>query len=114
MKHLGVLVITAEAKIPSILNWKVSTVDTVETAIEKIQQRPYNVVAISYAFNEADKLKLSRILPIVYEDAILVEYSDLQSLSEHVKAAYRRKNKPNSRLKYLDNSFEIKFANSIT
>ncbi len=113
MRHLEVLVVSKDTTIPRILNWKVSTVDTIEMAIEKIQQRPYNVVAISNKFNRIDKVKLSQVVSVLSDNAILVEYTDNKILAETVKAAYWRANKPSSQSNYLDNSFEITLANRI-
>ncbi|WP_225036964.1 hypothetical protein [Winogradskyella sp. SM1960] len=113
MRHLKVLVVTRDTTIPKVLNWKVSTVNAVEIAIEKLQQQAYNVVAISNTFNIEDKSKLSQVISILYDDATLVEYTDNKTISETVKTSYWRKNKPNTQSNYLDNSFEIKLANSI-
>lgn len=113
MRHLEVLVVSKDTTVSRILNWKISTVYTIEIAIEKMQQRPYNVVAISNKFNIEDKAKLSQIISILYDEAILVEYDDDKTLAETVKAAYWSANKPKNQNNYLDNSFEIKLANSI-
>ncbi|AUC81420.1 hypothetical protein [Lacinutrix sp. Bg11-31] len=113
MKHLEVLVVTKYTTTQRILNWQVFTVDTIETAIEKLQQQPYKVVAISHNFNEVDKRKLNQILSILDNTIILVEYNNDKSLSETVKASYWPKNKPGAERNYLDNWFEIKLANSI-
>ncbi|MEW4924632.1 hypothetical protein [Algibacter sp. 2305UL17-15] len=113
MRHLEVLVLTNSTKVPRILNWKVSTVSNVEIAIEKLQERPYKVVAISTEIAESDKLKLYRLASVLFDNQILVEYTDDSTLEETVKSAYWSKNKPGNASHYLDNSFEIKLANSI-
>jgi len=43
MRHLKTLVVSQNASMPKILNWQVSTVPNVETAIEKLYQQIYNV-----------------------------------------------------------------------
>ena len=113
MKHLDLLVVTKNTNVPRILNWKVSTVNQVETAIENLQQKPYKVVAISTDITESDKKKLYRLSSVLFDDVILVEYTDDSTLEEAVKTAYWSKNKPGLERNYLDNSFEIKLANSI-
>jgi len=113
MRHSEVLVITQNTKTPRILNWKVSTVNNVETAIEKLQQRPYKVVAISSEISETDQLKLSRLITILFDEIILVTYSDVSTLSEKVSRSYWSKKTPNATSNYLDNSFEMKLASSI-
>ncbi|WP_452219586.1 hypothetical protein [Lacinutrix salivirga] len=113
MKHLEVLVLTEKTTVPKILNWKVSIVNTIETAIEKLQQKPYKVVAVSKAIDAVEIRKLIQLLPIITSDTILVKYNSDKSLEEVVKTAYWSKNKPNAKRKVLDNSFEIKLANSI-
>ncbi len=113
MKHLEVLVVTKNTTLPRILNWKVSTVNNVETAIEKLQQRPYKVVAISDKIDKTDKIKLQQLAPVLFNNVLLVDYSEEANLSDKVKSAYWSKNKPGVRRNFLDNSFEIKLANSI-
>lgn len=111
MRHLEILVLTNSTSIPRILNWKVSTVSNVEIIIEKLQQRPYKVLAISTKVSESDKKKLYRLKSVLFENIILVEYTDNSNLEEAVKTAYWSKNKPDNPRNYLDNSFEIKLAN---
>lgn len=113
MRHLEVLVLTNSTTIPRILNWKVSVVQTTEIAIEQLQQRPYKVVAISKEISDIDKLKLSTLMPVLFSDVVLVEYTTEATIAETVKTAYWSKNKPARSSNYLDNSFEIKLANSI-
>ncbi|WP_034045510.1 hypothetical protein [Wocania ichthyoenteri] len=113
MRHLEALVLTNSTTIPRILNWKVSTVSNVETIIEKLQQRPYKVLVISTEISESDKKKLYRLTSVLFENIILVEYTDDSNLEEAVKTAYWSNNKPGNSRNYLDNSFEIKLANRI-
>lgn len=113
MRHLEVLVFTKNTTTPRILNWKVSTANNVETAIEKLQQRPFKVVAISSDISDSDKMKLNRLASILFDAIIMVEYSNETDLAKKVKTAYWSKNKPGYANTYLDNSFEIKLANSI-
>lgn len=113
MKHLEVLVITKNTTTPRVLNWKVSTVNNVEIAIEKLQQKPYKVVVISTEIEAVDKLKLCRLIAVLFDHQIVVEYTDDKTLAETVKRAYWSKNRPGRSSDYLDNSFEIKLANSI-
>lgn len=112
MKHLEVLIITENNTRPKILNWKVSIVNNIETAIEKLQQQSYKVIVISNSFNKMDKKKLRQITTF-YNDVILVDYNDNKNLAEIVKRAYWLRNKPDNKSNYLDNSFEIKLANSL-
>lgn len=111
MRHLEVLVFTNSTIVPRILNWKVSTVSNVEIIIEKLQQRPYKVLAISTKISQSDKKKLYRLKSVLFENIILVEYTDNSNLEEAVKTTYWSKNKPDNSRNYLDNSFEIKLAN---
>jgi len=113
MKHLEVLVLTSSTSVSKILNWKVSSVNNVETAIEKLQQRPYKVVAISKEISKTDRTKLNRITSVLFDELIVVDFKSDSALAETVKAAYWSKNKPAATPNYLDNSFEIKLANSI-
>lgn len=113
MKHLEVLVVTDKIATPKVLNWRVSITNNIETAVERLQLQPYKVVAISNTFNETDKRKLSQLLPVLNSHSILVEFSDDKNLSESIKTAYWRKNKPSFKRNYLDNSFEIKLVNSV-
>lgn len=52
MRHLNALVVTQNTTMTKILNWQVSTVTNVETAIEKLYQQAYKVLAISKDTNE--------------------------------------------------------------
>ena len=113
MRHLEVLVVTEKTTETRVLNWKVSTVTDVETAIENVQQRPYQVVAISNTISEMDRTKLHLILPVLYNDILVVDYIDDANVSEIVKNAYWGKNKPHATRNYLDNSFEMTLANSL-
>ena len=113
MKHLEVLVVTEKTIISKILNWKMDTVKCVESAIEKLHQCPYKVVAVSNDIKEIDKLKLAQIISVLFNEVIFVTYNEELSLSETVKSAYWSKNKPRVNRTYLDNSFEIKLANSL-
>ena len=113
MKHLEVLVFTKSTTTPKILNWKVSTVDNVETVIENLQQRPYKVVAISKEISAIDKIKLNRLASLLFDTLIVVEYNNEADLTEKVNTGYWSKNKPGSSNTYLDNAFEIKLTNSI-
>lgn len=113
MKHLEVLVFTNNTLTPRIINWKVATVNQVEVAIEKLQQRPYNVVAISKAVSNSDKMKLQRLISILFDSMIVVEYNNETDVSEKVKTAYWSVHRPDTKRDYLDNAFEIKLAHSI-
>jgi hypothetical protein len=113
MRHLEVLVFTKSTTTPSVLNWKVTTVNEMETVIEKLQQRPYKVVAISKDMSDTDKLKLRRLASVLFNQLILVDYDDEATLADTVKTAYWSKNKPDAARHYLDNAFELKLANSI-
>ncbi|MBJ6366734.1 hypothetical protein [Snuella sedimenti] len=113
MRHLEVMVVTEQTTAQNILNWKVTTVTNVETAIERLQQRPYKVVAISDTIPKTEKSKLHQITAVLYDDTIIVEFGNDTPLAETVKKAYWSKNKPGSQRHYLDNSFEIQLANSI-
>lgn len=113
MRHLKTLVVTESTTMPKILNWQVSTVSNVETAIEKLHQQPYNVLAISEEINEIDRNKLKKIITVLFPEAIVVTYKEETTLSENVKKAYWSKNKPGAQRNYLDNSFEIKLACSL-
>lgn len=113
MRHSEVLVVTKNTTTPSIINWKVSTTNNVDTAIEKVQQRPYKVVAISNTYTEAERLKLRQILTVLKNQAIILEYKDELTLETEVKTAYFANKKLNFGSSYLDNSFEIKLANRL-
>lgn len=113
MKHLEVLVITKNTTIPKILNWKVSTINNVETAIEKLQVQPYAILAISNTIDEIDKVKVQQIAPVLSKHTIVVDYTSDNLLSEIVKTAYWSKNKPDATRAYLDNAFELQLANSL-
>lgn len=113
MRHLEVLVVTPKTTIPKVLNWKVTMVNTAEIAIEKIQQKPYQVIAISSKVNEFENNKLNQIAKLLSKDILVVNFDDVANLSNTIKRAYWTKNKPNTTGNYLDNSFEIKLANSI-
>ncbi|MDO6675673.1 hypothetical protein Q4517_08920 [Tenacibaculum sp. 1_MG-2023] len=113
MRHLKTLVVTKNTTMPKILNWQVSTVPNVETAIEKLYQQAYKVLAISKDTNEIDKNKLQKIITVLFPNAILVEFRNESTLSESVKSVYWTKNKPQLQRSYLDNSFEIELANSL-
>ena len=113
MKHLEVLVVTKNTTDLKVLNWKVSTVTNVETAIEKLQNRPYQVVAISNDISKTDRAKLDQIVALLFTNTILVAYTNETTLAEQVKSAYWSKNKPGASRNYLDNSFEIKLACSL-
>ncbi|WP_028891957.1 hypothetical protein [Tenacibaculum sp. 47A_GOM-205m] len=113
MRHLKTLVVTKNTTMPKILNWQVSTVSNVETAIEKLYQQSYSVLAISEGINEIDRNKLKKIITVLFPEAIVVVYKNETTLSENVKKAYWSKNKPGAQRNYLDNSFEIKLAYSL-
>lgn len=113
MRHLEVLVITKDTTTPKILNWKVSTVNNVETAIEKLQAQPYAILAISNTIDEIDKIKVQQIAPVLSKQIIVVSYNIDSLLSEIVKTAYWSKNKPDVAREYLDNAFELQLANSL-
>jgi DNA-binding NtrC family response regulator len=113
MRHLEVLVVTEKTTETRVLNWKVSTVTDVETAIENVQQRPYQVVAISNTISEMNRTKLHLILPVLSNDILVVDYTADANVSEIVKNAYWSKNKPHATRNYLDNSFEMTLANSL-
>lgn len=112
MIHQEVLVITDKNTSPKILNWKVSTVDAVETAIEKLQYNTYKIIALSNSLPRTEKSKLKRITTILFENTIVVKFSNNLTLPEKINRAYWSKNKPKKNY-YLDNSFEIKLASSI-
>ncbi|WP_428740352.1 hypothetical protein [Tenacibaculum sp.] len=113
MRHLKTLVVTKNTTMPKILNWQVSTVSNVETAIEKLYQQPYKVLAISKDTKDIDKNKLQKIITVLFPESIIVEYKDEAALSESVKQGYWSKNKPEMQRNYLDNSFEMKLACSL-
>ncbi|WGH76458.1 hypothetical protein P8625_04670 [Tenacibaculum tangerinum] len=113
MKHLKTLVVTKSSAVPKILNWQVSTVVTIETAIEKLYEQTYSVVAISKETNEIDKNKLQKIGTLLFPDVTIVEFANESKLSESVKNGYWSKHKPLLQRSYLDNSFEIELANSL-
>ncbi|AXP82548.1 hypothetical protein CJ739_3486 [Mariniflexile rhizosphaerae] len=113
MKHSEVLVVTENTTTPKILNWKVSTVNNVETAIEKLQNQSFKVVAISTNMSQIDKNKLQQMVAILSTNVVYVEYPDEERIAHIVNAAYWAKNKPNFKRRYLDNSFEIKLAYSL-
>ena len=113
MRHSEVLVVTKSTTTPSIINWKVSTTNNVDTAIEKLQQHPYKVVAISNTYPEAEKLKLRQILTVLENQAIILEFKEESNLELEVKTAYFANKKLNFRSNYLDNSFKIKLANRL-
>ena len=113
MRHLNALVVTQNTTMAKILNWQVSTVTNVETAIEKLHQQAYKVLAISKDIKEIDKNKLQKIITVLFPEAIIVEYKDETTLSESVKQGYWSKNKPGIQRNYLDNSFEMKLACSL-
>ncbi|WP_440121610.1 hypothetical protein [Tenacibaculum sp. Ill] len=113
MRHLNALVVTQNTTMAKILNWQVSTVTNVETAIEKLHQQTYNVLAISKETKEVDKNKLQKIITVLFPNAILVEFNNESTLSESVKNGYWSKNKPQLKRSYLDNSFDIELASSL-
>lgn len=113
MKHSEVLVVTENTTTPKILNWKVSTVNNVETAIEKLQNQSFKVVAISTNMSQIDKNKLQQMVAILFTNVVYVEYQDEEAIAHIVNTAYWAKNKPNFKRRYLDNSFEIKLAYSL-
>ncbi|MDE1206751.1 hypothetical protein [Tenacibaculum larymnensis] len=113
MRHLNALVVTQNTTMAKILNWQVSTVTNVETAIEKLHQQAYKVLAVSKDTNEIDKNKLQKIITVLFPSAILVEFSNESTLSESVKNGYWSKNKPQLQRSYLDNSFDIELASSL-
>ncbi|TDQ25561.1 hypothetical protein [Tenacibaculum caenipelagi] len=113
MRHLKTLVVTKNTTMPKILNWQVSTVSNVETAIEKLYQQTYKVLAISKDTKEIDKNKLQKIITVLFPEAIIVEYKDEAALSKSVKQGYWSKNKPEMKRNYLDNSFEMKLSCSL-
>lgn len=113
MRHLKTLVVCQNTTAPKILNWQVSTVPNVETAIEKLYQQTYKVLAISKDTNEIDKKKLQKIITVLFPHAILVEFSNESALSNSVKNGYWSKNRPKLQRSYLDNSFDIELASSL-
>jgi hypothetical protein len=113
MRHLEVLVFTKNTTTVRILNWQVSIVNNVETAIEKLQQRPYKVLAISKQISELETIKLQQLAPVLFNNVIVVEYAEDSTLEEKIKTAYWSKNSPRVERVYLDNSFAIKLANSL-
>ncbi|AZJ31663.1 hypothetical protein SAMN05444344_2401 [Tenacibaculum mesophilum] len=113
MRHLKTLVVTKNTTKPKILNWQVSTVPDVETAIEKLHQQIYKVLAISKDTKEVEKNKLQKIITVLFPEAIIVEYKDETALSESVKQGYWSKNKPEIQRNYFDNSFEMELAASL-
>jgi|SRR5690554_2252328 len=113
MRHQNVLVFTNSTTDLRILNWNVSTVNHIETAIEALQLQPYKVVAMSKEISKTDQLKLRALASILCSEVILVAYTDEASLSETVISAYKSQKKPRNTINYLDNSFEIALANSL-
>jgi len=113
MRHLKTLVVAQNTTVPKILNWQVSTVPNIETAIEKLYQQTYNVLAVSKETKEVDKNKLQKIITVLFPTTILVEFNNEPTLSESVKNGYWSKNKPQLQRSYLDNSFDIELASSL-
>ncbi|CAM1362164.1 conserved hypothetical protein [Tenacibaculum sediminilitoris] len=113
MRHLKTLVVTKNITAPKILNWEVSAVNNIETAIEKLYQQAYNVLAISKETEEINKSKLRKIITVLFPNTILVEFREISKLSESVKNGYWSKNKPELQRSYLDNSFDIELASSL-
>lgn len=113
MRHLKTLVVSQNTTVPKILNWQVSTVPNIETAIEKLYQQTYNVLAISKDTSEIDKSKLQKIITVLFPNAIIVEFTNESKLSKSVKNGYWSKNKPKLQRSYLDNSFDIELASSL-
>ncbi|ALJ04151.1 hypothetical protein APS56_02845 [Pseudalgibacter alginicilyticus] len=113
MKHLEVLVVAKHTGIPKILNWKVTVENRVETVVEKLYQIPYKVVAISDELADTDKLKLIKIISLLFNELIWLTYHDKTALAETVKTAYWTKKRPSSNQNYLDNLIEIKLAHNL-
>lgn len=113
MRHLKSLVVTTNTAMPKILNWQVSTVPNVETAIEKLYQQAYKVIAVSKETNEIDKSKLQKIITVLFPNTVLVEFGSESTLAENVKKGYWSKNKPQLQRSYIDNSFDIELASSL-
>lgn len=110
MRHLEVLVVTEKTTKVKVLNWKVSVVNNVEIAIEKLQQRSYKVVAISDEISKTDKSKLQQIINVLFENITVIVYNNDETLAKMIKNAYWNKYRPNVDNKYLDNAFEIQLA----
>ncbi len=113
MRHLKTLVLTQSATLPKVLNWEVLKVANVETAIEKLHQNTYQVVAISKDLDSKNQNKLDKIVSLLFPEVIVVKYESAETLSKNIKQAYWSKNKPTLKRSYLDNSFEIQLANKL-
>lgn|GEM_PF-5263499 len=103
MKNLDVLVLYPFEEKFRVLNWKVTKVDSVEQALEKIRTSEFRVFAIHDSIEKMEKLKLKKLAQLLVESLVIVEFSAVEELENTVRSTYWNQKETSSTIKIHDN-----------
>ena len=113
MRNLEVLVVIPFQKTPKVLNWKVTTTNNVDAAIEKIQTSAFKVLAIHNSIDELEKIRGKKLAYLLDSDLVVVEFENANELDRKVNETYWKSKKYSSNLVYHDNSFGLELNDLI-
>ena len=113
MRNLEVLVVMPFQETPKVLNWKVTTVNEIDAAIEKIQTTAFKVLAIQNSIDELEKIRVKKLAYLLDPDLVVVEFENANELDRKVNETYWKSKKYKSNLVYHDNSFGLELNDFI-
>lgn len=113
MRNLEVLVVTPFKETPKVLNWKLTTMDNIDQAIEKIQTSAFKVLAIQNSMDELEKTRLKKLSQLLDSNLVVVEFENANELDRKVNETYWKSKKYTSNLVYHDNSFGLELNDFI-
>ena len=113
MRHLEVLVVYPFKENIKVSNWKVTTVENVETALEKIQSNTFKVLAIYTKLDEFEKSRLKKLSNILDENIQTLEFDNYNELETSVKRLYWDHGNHQFKSVVHDNSFGLELSDVI-
>ena len=113
MRRLEVLVVYPFKENIKVSNWKVTTVENVETALEKIQSNTFKVLAIYTKLDEFEKSRLKKLSNILDENIQTLEFDNYNELETTVKRLYWDHGNHQFKSVVHDNSFGLELSDVI-
>lgn len=113
MKHIDVLVLSKQP-ITTKLNWKVTNPNTVEKAIELLQQNRYKVVVAIKPFNTQQINKLDIVIKKFYNEINKLEITTETALKETIHKAYFTNKRRYNKHYYIDNAVQLQLVQALT
>ncbi len=110
MRNLEVLVVNPLHETAKVLNWKVTTTESVDIAIEKIQTSAFKVLAIHHLIDELEKTRLKKLSRILDTDLVIIEFENSKDLDRMVNENYWKSRKSKTNIVYHDNSFGLELS----